>query len=129
MTSTKQREDYRSFYLKRSTWDAIRISRGWVGKGAASRFAETIGITRQYASEIINQRCGCSSNVMRKIIDLLGIKEGCWCHLFDRNCMVDFDPNHPIYNQEKYMGVIPYTKHSTAAEMRNLDYPVEKLNK
>jgi len=128
MTCTRQKEDYRSFYLKKTTWDAIRISRGWTGKGAASRFSEAIGITRQYGSEIINQRCGCSSNVMRKIIDLLGIKDGCWCHLFDKNCMVDHDPNHPIYNEQKYMGEIPYSKYSPSADSRKKEYSVEKLD-
>lgn len=128
MAFIKNGEDYKSFYLKTSTWKAIIISRGWTRFGGVSRFAEAIGITRQYASEIVHQRCGCSSNVMRRIISLLGIKRGeHWCHLFDMTPDIDIDPNHPMFNMEKYNGVMPYSKYSSSAELRKKDYKVEEM--
>lgn len=128
-TKTRQREDYRSFFLKKSTWDAIRISRGWPERGSISRFAEEIGVTRQYAADLVSCNCGCSSNVMRKIIDLLGIRDGeRWCHLFDKTNMRNVDNNHPIFNQAKYMGEVPYERFSISATLRESDYAVESRN-
>jgi plasmid maintenance system antidote protein VapI len=125
-TSQKQREDYKSFYLKKSTWDAIRISRGWGERGAISRFADELRITRQYAADLVRCNCGCSSNVIRRIVDLLGIKEGCWCHLFDKTNLREVDNNHPIFNQMKYNGEVPYERFSPSADARAKDYKVEK---
>ncbi len=119
------REEYRSFYLKKSSWQAIQISRGWRKRGAISRFAEEIGITRQYASMIVNGKAGCSSFVMRKIKRLVGINGSCWCHLFEESRVDDVDPNHPIYNQAKYNGEVPYQEFSSSAELRNKDYKTE----
>ena len=121
----KQAESYRSFYMKKTTWQAICFSRGWNGRGSVSKFAESINITRQYASGIVNGSLGCSSNVMRKIIDLLGIKRDCWCHLFDRYNWNGVDSNHPIFNALKLSGEVPYEPLSESAAFRSLDYPAE----
>lgn len=128
LTKTRQREDYKSFYLKKSTWKIIKTSRGWPEKSAISRFAYELNITRQYARDLVKQNVGCSSNVMRKIIEFLGIREGCWCHLFDKQRLDESDPRHPVFqeaNQAKYMGEVPYDKHSESAEERKNDYGVE----
>lgn len=119
------REDYRSFYMKEKTWEAICTSRGWGGRGSVARFAESINITRQYAHGLVNRTFGCSSNVMRKIIDLLGLKSGCWCHLFDKYNVKGIDPNHPLYNQMKTNGEVPYTEYSESAHLRSVDYKTE----
>ena len=121
----EQKEDYRSFYMKKRTWNAIKDSRGWSGRGEISRFAESINITRQYAAGIVNGSLGCSTNVMRKIIDLLGIYHGCWCQLFDRQNLNGVDYNHPRYNQAKYEGEVPYKEDSLSAEFRRVDYKTE----
>jgi hypothetical protein len=134
---TRQKEDYKSFYLRKSTWEAIRTSRGWYGRGATVRFAESLGVTRQYAWDLITQRCGCSSNVMRKIIALLGMDRPiiikgmehyqCWCVLFEMTCQREASPNHPIYNLAKYNGEVPYDKYSPAGQARARDYKVETM--
>ena len=111
--------------MKKKTWEAICAIRGWQGKGSAARFAEEINITRQYAYGIINGTFGCSSNVMRKIIDLVGIKESCWCHMFDKFNLKGIDPNHPIYNQAKFNGEVPYDPLSLSADLRAQDYKTE----
>lgn len=126
LTPTRQREDYKSFYLKKTTWEAIRVSRGWKEYGSISRLAEELRITRQYATDIVHCNCGCSSNVIRRIVDLLGIREGCWCHLFDKTNLREASPNHPIFNQMKYDGEVPYERYSPSAEAKAGDYKVEK---
>jgi hypothetical protein len=126
MQKTYQKEDYKSFYLKKKTWEAICSSRGWHGRGSITRFAEEIGVTRQYASGLVSGACGCSSNVMRKIIGLLGINKGCWCHLFEKNSTHGMHPNHPIVNQAKFMGEVPYQLYSPSAGLRSADYETEE---
>lgn len=135
---TCQKETYQSFYLRKSTWDAIRTSRGWHGRGATVRFAESLGVTRQYAWDLVTQRCGCSSNVMRKIIALLGMDRPikvrgldqyqCWCILFEMTPMRESNPNHPIFNEAKYKGEVPYSKYSEAANLRSRDYKTEQVD-
>ena len=123
------KEDYRSFFLKKTTWDAIRYSRGWPERGAITRFATELHVCRQYAWDIVTQRTGCSTNVMNKIINILGLPhDACWCHLFDRVSMRNVDRNHPIFNQMKYQGEMPYSHLSPSANARRRDYNVESLN-
>jgi hypothetical protein len=130
---TRQGEEYRSFYLKATTWEAIKISRGYEGRGATSKFAAEINVARQYAADLVSNKVGCSSNVMRKVIALFGLDKPnakgshqCWCHLFD------FDPlpekvnyNSPKYNMAKFNGEVPYTQYSANAELRKNDMVVE----
>lgn len=122
---TNQREGYRHLYLKRSTWELIQLAHGWSGRGSVKAFADSIGVTRQYASGLVTNSFGCSTNVQVMIKDLLGIKDDeCFCHLFSirrRNVSA----NHPIHNQSKYMGEIPYIEDSISAKFRRLDYPAE----
>jgi hypothetical protein len=120
-------EDYKSFYLKKGTWDAIRCSRGWGGRGEVARFAEAINITRQYAAEIVKGNIGCSTNVISKIVTLLGIKDECWCHLFERHREVEMPLNHPLYNHLKHIGEVPYAQDSHSALFRSKDYPAETM--
>lgn len=119
------KEEYKSFYLKKAVWEAIRIARNWQGRGSISRFAEELEITRQYAHLIVSGKAGCSSFVMRKIKRLLGINGSCWCHMFEENRADNVNPNHPIFNQAKYNGEIPYIRYSPSAELRAKDYETE----
>lgn len=122
----KQRDDYRSFYLKKKTWQAICASRGWSGRGSIARFAESINITRQYAAELVNQNIGCSTNAMLKIGAFLGIKHNeCLCQLFDRHREAGIGPDHPLYNSLKYIGETPYNSNSEMARLRSMDYETE----
>lgn len=105
---TNQREGYRTLYLKRSTWELIQLAHGWKGRGSVKAFADSIGVTRQYCSGLVTNTFGCSTNVLMAIKNLLGIRRGeCWCHLFDEK-KIDVSDSHPILNQGKYMGEIPY---------------------
>lgn len=124
-----QGESYESLYLKRKTWEALKSINNWPERGATSRLAEAIGVTRQYASGIVAGNheggCGVSTNIAIRIKNLLGIRGGCWCHLFEERKAVGIDPNHPLFNKSKFDGVMPYREHSLSAEHRKLDYPAE----
>ena len=124
---TSQGETYKTFYLKKRTWQYICERKRWTGRGSIARFASEIGITRQYARMISGGLVGCSSNVMRRIIDMLGYRAGeCWCDLFEFHNIEGVDQNHPIWNQAKSLGEVPYTHYSDVADMRSQDYDVEK---
>lgn len=126
--TNKYHEEYKSFYLKRSVWEAIKLTHGWHDRGGISRFAEHLGITRQYAALIVSGKAGCSAFVMRKIKRLLNINGSCWCHLFEDSRCDSQDENHPIsqsLNHVKYMGEIPYNRYSISGEQRKSDYHVE----
>lgn len=120
--------NYNHFYLVPEKWEAIRKSRGWAKRGAASRLAENLNprCTRQFTAMVINETCGCSSSFMAAYVDLVGIPEGqCWCHLFRRRRTKNIDTNHPIFNQLKYDGEIPYEKYSLSGEFRKGSYGAE----
>lgn len=131
-TMSEQREDYMSFYLKRSTWELICSLNGWKPNGnptertgAQEKFSKQINVSKQYISMMLSGKRGCSSNVMRKIIRYLNMEDRPWCHLFELHNTLNIDPNHPIYNSAKYMGEIPYTQYSHNGHARENDYSVE----
>lgn len=120
-----QREGYRHLYLKKSTWQLIQLAHGWKGRGSVKAFGDAIRVTRQYASGIVTNSFGCSTNVLMAVKNLLGIRRGeCWCHLFDEK-KIDVDDNHPLWNDSKFRGEKPYIKDSLSASFRRLDYPAE----
>jgi hypothetical protein len=132
--STRQGEDYRSFYLKPTTWEAIKIRMGHEGRGSISRFADEINVARQYATDLVSNKVGCSSNVMRKVISLFGLDKPDskgntqrWCHLFDFDPLPDkINYNSHKFNMAKMNGEIPYTQYSSSGEARKRDMNVEE---
>ena len=122
------KSNYHHFYLTPDKWEAVRKAHGWPKRGAASRLAENLNpiCTRQFTVMIINETCGCSSSFMAAYIDLVGIPEGqCWCHLFRRKKTRHVNTNHPIFNQLKDDGEIPYEKYSIAAISGRHGYETE----
>ena len=119
--------EYQHFFLRREVWQAIKKTHGWKNHGAITKFAECLGITRQYADMLVKQKAGCSADAMRRILKFLGIKNGeCWCHVFSFHEDMDVDPKHPIYNSFKHDGAVPYEEYSDSAELRKKDYRAEK---
>ena len=125
--TTPYKEEYKSFYLKKSVWEAIKLTRGWHERGAISRFAEELGITRQAAARIVSGHDGCSAFMMRRIKGFMNINGQCWCHLFEESRCDTLDHNHPMQalNYQKYMGVVPYNRFSQSAAERSQDYQTE----
>lgn len=118
--------EYCHFFLRKDAWLAIRRLKNWPERGSKTRFAEALGICREYARLIVDQLVGCSAEVMYRIIRLVGYRENdCWCHLFTDRTGDPLPSNHPIYSDAKYDGVLPYEKYSSSAELRKGDYNVE----
>lgn len=119
---------YSHFFLAPENWEAVRKTKGWAKRGAASRLAENLNprCTRQFTAMVINETCGCSSSFMAAYVELVGIPEGqCWCHLFRRRKTRHVNTNHPIFNQLKDNGEMPYEKYSVAAISGRHDYETE----
>jgi len=113
--------------LKKEVWEGIKKTKCWKERGAISRFAEYLGVSRQYAQMVISNGVGLSAVLMLKIIDLTGnISNHRWSELFEIVRHGDFDENHPAFNIDKYLGEKPYSRYSASTEERSKDYPVEK---
>lgn len=103
----------------------IKRLKGWKSD---SEMAGALGITRAYMSMLAKRRVNVSHTVMTRLAYLLGSINGkWWVHYEFMDAGEPVDPNHPIFNEEKYSGRIPYLKHSISAEFRNKDYLAESV--
>jgi hypothetical protein len=106
-------------------WEVARIKhiKGWRTDG---EMAAALGITRAYVSMMSKRRVSVSHNVILRLAYLLGNLRGSWwVHYEIIDSGEPVDPNHPLWNQEKYEGRVPYSRFSSNAEMRKKDYHVE----
>lgn len=75
------------FYLKPTVWEDMKVKHNWKNdrddRGSISRFAEKIGVSRQYAQGITKGYTDCSAVVMFRIVRFLGLENDCWCRLFE----------------------------------------------
>jgi transcriptional regulator with XRE-family HTH domain len=101
----------------------IKEVKGW---RTDREMAEALGITRAYVSMLAARRVSVSHNVILRLAYLLGSVSGkWWVHYEIVNSGEPIDPDHPIWNQEKYQGRMPYGRFSSSAELRKKDYKVE----
>ncbi len=113
--------EYRIVF-KKGAVETIKQSKGWKSD---SEMARALGLTRQYVSMLHKTRVSVTSTVITRIAALTGNIEGNWHIYYEIVPWGVSDPNHPTFNQEKYMGQIPYNKYSTSAEIREKDYKTE----
>lgn len=103
--------------------DLIKKVKGW---HTDREMAEALGITRAYVSMMSKRRVSVSHNIILRLAYLLGSIQGKWWIHYD---IIDsgepIDPDHPLWNEEKYQGRIPYNRYSSSADLRNRDYKVE----
>jgi transcriptional regulator with XRE-family HTH domain len=91
-----------------------------------SELASFLGITRAYLSQLRNRKKPATHDIIIATSIALGNTGGNWWGPFEIvHTGPSVEPNSPIYNQKKYRGEIPYSKHSPAAEHRKLDYNAE----
>lgn len=110
--------------FKEGAVETIKRAKGWA---TDAEMALSLGITRAYVSMMSKRRVSVSHNVILRLAYLLGNIRGNWWtfyEIMDTGEPVDF--NHPIWNEEKYKGRIPYNRFSTSAESRSRDYKVER---
>ncbi len=104
--------------------ETIKKAKGWQ---TDREMATALGITRAYVSMMSKGRVSVSQNVIIRLAYLLGsIRGKWWVHYEIVDSGEPVDSNHPLWNQEKYQGRLPYSRYSSSAELRSRDYKVEK---
>ena len=89
--------------------------------------AVALGITRAYVSMMSKRRVSVSHHIILRLAFLLGNLRGAWwVHYEIVDAGEPVDPNHPVWNEEKYQGRIPYRRHSLNAQLRSQDYKIEE---
>jgi transcriptional regulator with XRE-family HTH domain len=109
--------------FKKGEVEKIKDIKGWRTDG---QMAQALGITRAYVTMLANRRVSASHNVILRLAYLLGnLKSNWWVHYEVIDTGEPIDPDHPLWNEEKYQGRIPYGRFSLNADRRKKDYPVE----
>lgn len=112
--------------LRKGALKNIMIVKGWK---TYTQVASSLGFTRQYISMLADAKISVSVEFMSRLALCLGNLRDNWHVHYELAPRGNFDDNHPVWNQEKYNGKVPYTDISPTADLRNKDYPVEKKEK
>ena len=110
--------------FKKGAITDIKKVKGW---HTDSEMAKALGLTRQYVSMMKKGRVNVTHTVITRLAYQLGNINGSWWSPFeiiDRGEVVD--PNHPLWNEDKFRGRVPYAYASDSALLRSKDYKTEK---
>jgi transcriptional regulator with XRE-family HTH domain len=116
--------EYRIVF-KKGALAAIKIAKGW---HTDAEMARALGVTRSYINMLKKTRVSVTATVITRLAAQLSNIGQNWWLPFEIVPWGVIDQNHPIYNQEKYMGQIPYNKFSLSADFRRKDYRAEKCD-
>jgi transcriptional regulator with XRE-family HTH domain len=109
--------------FKKGAIERIKEVKGWPSD---KEMAQALGFTRAYISMLTKRRAEVTVEVIKRLAYVLGGLTGKWWVHYD---IIDsgepIDPDHPLWNEEKYQGRIPYNRYSSSAELRKRDYKVE----
>jgi len=110
--------------FKEGAVDEILKIKGWK---SCAEMARNMGLTRAYICNLRKRKAACTHTVITRTAALLGNTYGAWWIHFEMIPTGIISPNEPQWNQEKYKGMIPYSKNSIAVEVRKMDYETEKV--
>lgn len=116
--------EYRIVF-KKNAIDTIQRAKGW---RTLAEMARNIGITRSYLSMLKSTRVQVTATIISRIAVAMGNVNDNWWIYYDIIPYGVLDYNHPVWNQEKYMGRVPYERYSPSCESRSLDYSAEKID-
>jgi len=108
--------------FKKGAIEVIKKVKGW---RTDAEMARALGLTRAYVSMLHKTRVGVTSTVITRLAVCLGNVNGNWWQHYQIAPWGVTDLDHPVYNQERYMGRMPYNQYSPMAELRNRDYETE----
>lgn len=91
--------------FKRGAVEAVKKVKGW---RSDAEMARALGLTRQYISMLHKTRVGVTSTVICRLAVALGSTMSQWWVFYEIIPYGVCDPNHPMWNQEKYIGCQPY---------------------
>ena len=70
--------------------------------------ARALGLTRQYVNMMKKTRVGVTATVICRLALVMGSVSTNWWVFYEILPYGVSDPDHPVWNQEKYMGRQPY---------------------
>lgn len=108
--------------IMKKSLHSIMIAKGWK---TYADVGHALGFTRQYVAMIASGVPVSSEFIVRLALSL-GTQLDNWYVHYQIAPRGYIAQNHPTWNEQKYKGQIPYDKISLMAELRKLDYPVEK---
>ncbi len=114
--------EYRLVF-RRGAVELIRDAKGWK---TDAEMARALGLTRAYITMLRRTKVSVSSTVITRLAAQLGNTDRNWWIHFEIVPWGVPDLNHPVWNQEKFMGRVPYDRFSLSANFRGLDYRAEK---
>lgn len=110
--------------LKKNQMREIMKVKGW---RTYEDVAGALGFTRQYICMIDKTRVQVGPEFVTRLAAALGnVIENWWVN-FEIIPFGVIDDRHPVWNNAKYGGKIPYSRYSPAANLRKNDYLVEEL--
>lgn len=115
--------EYRLIF-KKGAIELIKRAKGWK---TDAEMARAMGLTRAYITMLHRTRVSVSSTIITRLAAQLGNIERNWWIYYDIVPWGISDPNHPAWNDEKYMGRVPYARFSSSAELRSRDYKTETV--
>ena len=98
--------EYRLVF-KKGAIATIKKAKGWK---TDSEMARALGITRSYISMLRATRVSVTANVITRLAAQLGSTEGNWWSHFEIVPWGVQDINHPVWNVEKTMGRMAYSR-------------------
>lgn len=117
--------EYRIIFREGAIQTIMR-AKGWKNQ---SQMAAALGITKAYLTMLNHTKAQVTSNVITRVATITGNVNENWWIFYDIVPRGLPDPNHPVWNQEKAAGRIPYDKYSISAELRKQDYAVEQVGR
>jgi plasmid maintenance system antidote protein VapI len=104
---------YSSLYLKKDIWEHIIAIKGWDKRGALTKCAAALNISKQMLEQILQRKRGISAEMIGRFRELLNLKDGDhWDHLFETGAEFNENNEHPSKNFEKFYGNLPYSPNS-----------------
>lgn len=101
--------------FKKGAIEAIKKVKGW---RSDADMARALGLTRQYVNMLHRTRVGATATVITRLAIAMGSVGANWWVFYEIVPYGVSDPDHPVWNQEKYMGMQPYRKCSEEAVYR-----------
>lgn len=113
--------EYRILFRKGAV-EMIKRAKGWK---TDAEMARALGLTRAYVSMLHKTRVSVTATVITRLAVQMGNTDKNWWIYYEIIPYGVTDPNHPLWNQEKYMGKIPYDNFSESGNLRKFDYKAE----
>lgn len=114
--------EYRLVF-KKGAIELIKKAKGW---GSDAEMGRALGVTRAYITMLHRTRVSVTATVITRLAVQMGNTGHNWWIYYDIVPWGVEDKSHPFWNQEKYMGTVPYNRFSISADLRRRDYKAEK---